>query len=93
MEQNTETKDKDYDYVKPQHYKLFNNNEDALVVIKSTLGLKGYRAFLVGNILKYQLRLGKKPNESVERDQKKIEFYQTALKKTEDNLKGYEWLD
>lgn len=75
-----------YDYIKPQHYKLFNDNNDALVVIKGTLGIEGYKAFLIGNILKYQLRLGKKPNEPIDKDQKKISYYQDELTRVENGI-------
>ena len=71
--------EKQYDYIKPSHYKLWNDNNDGLVVLKAVLTPEQYKGFLIGNILKYQLRLGKKPNEPVEKDMAKIKFLQEEL--------------
>jgi len=68
-----------YDYIKPQHYKLFNDNNDAIEILKAFLTTEQLKGFLIGNILKYQLRLGKKPNEPIERDQNKIKWLQNEL--------------
>jgi hypothetical protein len=70
-----------YDYIKPNHYKLWEDMEDTFEPHKKLLTKEEYIGFLRGNILKYQLRLGKKPNEPVERDLKKIEVYQEELSK------------
>jgi hypothetical protein len=70
----------DYDYIKPNHYTLWKDNNDVMEVIKATLTEEEFKGFLKGNILKYQLRLGKKPNEPVERDLSKIKEYQNFLK-------------
>lgn len=69
----------EYDYIRPQHYKLWNDNNDGLIVLKSVLTHEQYKGFLIGNILKYQLRLGKKPNEPVEKDMAKIKFLQEEI--------------
>lgn len=71
--------EENYDFIKPQHYKLWKDNNDVNFVIKQTLTKEEYRGFLKGNILKYQLRLGKKPSEPIERDQEKIKWYQEQL--------------
>ena len=69
-----------YDFIKPQHYKLWKDNNDVNDVIRASLTKEEYQGFIKGNILKYQLRLGKKPNEPIERDQEKIKWYQEQLK-------------
>lgn len=68
-----------YNYIKPKHYDLWDNT-DALTIMKKALTAEEYVGFLKGNILKYQLRLGSKPGESIERDQEKINTYKQILK-------------
>lgn len=59
-----------------KHYELWNDFE-AIDVIKTILNEDEYIGFLKGNILKYQLRLGKKDN--VEKEMEKIRDYQNEL--------------
>lgn len=72
-EPNTETIER-----KEAHYELWPNME-ALDVMAMTLSLEEFIGFLKGNILKYQLRLGKKEGESVEKDLQKINTYKKIL--------------
>lgn len=58
------------------HYELWDSFE-AIDVIKLSLTPEEYRGFLKGNILKYQLRLGKKDN--VDKEIVKIKDYQSEL--------------
>ena len=60
-----------------KHYELWENFE-AIDVIKLALTDEEYKGFLKGNILKYQLRLGKK--DEVSKEIEKIEDYQRELK-------------
>jgi hypothetical protein len=59
-----------------KHYELWEDYE-AIDVIKTLLSKKEYLGHLKGNILKYQLRLGKKDN--VDRELEKIKDYQNEL--------------
>jgi len=59
-----------------KHYELWHDLE-AIDIIKNTLTKDEYIGFLKGNILKYQLRLGKKDN--VEKEMEKIRDYQNEL--------------
>lgn len=59
-----------------KHYELWHEME-AIDVIALTLTNEEYKGFLKGNILKYQLRLGKKDN--VEKEMEKIKDYQREL--------------
>lgn len=59
-----------------KHYELWHDLE-AIDVIKTLLNEDEYVGFLKGNILKYQLRLGKKDN--VEKEMEKIKDYQNEL--------------
>ena len=60
-----------------KHYELWENFE-AIDVIKLALTDEEYKGFLKGNILKYQLRLGKK--DEVSKEIEKIEDYKRELK-------------
>lgn len=61
---------------KSTHYQLWDN-VDAIDIIKSMLTPEEYIGYLKGNILKYQLRLGKK--DSIENDVIKIKDYTNEL--------------
>ena len=65
-----------------EHYDLWDGI-DALDIMAMALTHPEYIGFLKGNILKYQLRLGKKKGESVEKDLQKIETYKQILKENE----------
>ena len=60
-----------------KHYELWENFE-AIDVIKLVLTDEEYKGFLKGNILKYQLRLGKK--DDVSKEIEKIKDYERELK-------------
>ena len=62
---------------KSKHYELWEGFE-AIDVIKLVLTDEEYKGFLKGNILKYQLRLGKK--DDVSKEIEKIEDYKRELK-------------
>lgn len=59
------------------HYEIYPGVE-AIDVIKKMLTPEEYNGFLKGNILKYQLRLGKKDN--IEKELEKIKDYTEGLK-------------
>lgn len=59
-----------------KHYELWSEFE-AIDVLKTVLSKDEYIGFLKGNILKYQLRAGKKDN--IEKEMEKIKDYQTEL--------------
>ena len=58
------------------HYEIWNGFE-AIDIIKNILSKDEYIGYLKGNILKYQLRVGKKDN--VEKEKEKIKDYQNEL--------------
>jgi len=75
--------------INPKHYKLFspedysaypNGIEYMDLCDKALAHLSGVEAHLVGQILKYTLRVGKK--DAMEQDAKKIEWYATRLVNT-----------
>lgn len=71
---------KDYDFVKPSHYKLWDGMQE-FELHRKLLSRDEYIGFLKGNIIKYQMRLGRKPTEPVERDQEKIKVYSDELER------------
>ena len=53
--------EKDEDKIKsPNHYKLEGLNCETIDVVKARLGKDGFKAFCIGNVLKYVLRAEKK---------------------------------
>lgn len=61
---------------KSKHYEIWKDFE-AIDVLKNCLNLEEYVGFLKGNILKYQLRLGKK--DDVSKEIEKIKDYKNEL--------------
>lgn len=61
---------------KSKHYEIWKDFE-AIDVLKNCLNLEEYVGFLKGNILKYQLRLGKK--DDVSKELEKIKDYKNEL--------------
>lgn len=66
--------------VESTHYEIYPGVE-AIDVIKTVLTPEEYMGFLKGNILKYQLRLGKKDN--VDKELTKIADYTAEIKELE----------
>ena len=70
------------------YYKLWNDNGDVsfvIDVVTEELGKRGYtpkQLWKIANILKYQLRLGRKTKD-IESDVRKIEDYQEMLEQSE----------
>ena len=62
--------------INSKHYELWQGVE-AIDIIKQTLSPVEYRGFLKGNILKYQLRLGKK--DDMNKEVIKIKDYRNEL--------------
>lgn len=62
------------------HYEIWNGFE-AIDIIKNTLSKDEYIGYLKGNILKYQLRVGKKTTdyEGISKDLEKLKDYQNEL--------------
>lgn len=77
---------KDIDGVKtPSHYYLFDDVE-VIEVIARSMTREQFKGYVLGNILKYRLRAGKKSELAyLEKDLAKADFYQTLY----DKYKGY----
>jgi hypothetical protein len=64
----------DYDYVNPQHY-VQEDGRQTWEHMVDEFGLYETAVFCKLNAYKYADRIGKKPNEDVEREQAKIDWY------------------
>lgn len=70
----TKRKEDNYDYVNPQHY-VQDDGKQTWERMVDEFGLEWTAIFCELNAYKYQDRMGKKPNEDVEREQGKIDWY------------------
>lgn len=70
---------------RPQHYYLFDDVE-VIEVIARSMTREQFKGYVLGNILKYRLRAGKKGELAyLEKDMAKADYYQTLYEK----FKGY----
>ena len=60
-----------------QHYKSIP--VEPFDLISSLLSYEEWRGFLKGNMIKYAIRAGRKPGESIEKDVSKYEAYKKIL--------------
>ena len=65
----------DYDYINPQHY-VQDDGRQTWEHMVDDFGLYETAIFCKINAYKYADRIGKKPNEDIEREQKKIDWYE-----------------
>ena len=71
----------EYNHAKPAHYELWDGMEDTFAIHKAALTYEEFGGFLKGNILKYKLRIGDKPDTPVERDILKVAVYREEYTK------------
>lgn len=64
-----------YDYINPQHY-VQDDGKQTWERMIDDFGLEETAIFCKLNAYKYKDRMGKKPNEDVEREMKKIQWYE-----------------
>lgn len=70
--------EENYDYINPNHYK--GGEKETWEQMVDIWGVEKYITYCELTIFKYRSRLGKKPNEPIERDLKKIEWYENKIK-------------
>lgn len=71
-----------YDYINPDHYK--GGEKETWEQMVDIWGVKNFIIYCKICVFKYRSRLGKKPNEPIERDLKKIEWYENKIKELQD---------
>lgn len=67
-----------YDYIRPSHYK--NSSKEVFEMMIDIWGVDAFIAFCEMNAFKYRMRLGLKPNEPIEQDLQKANFYESKAK-------------
>jgi len=75
----------DYDYINPSHYKEEGKKETWEQMV-DIWGIEKFIAHCEMCAFKYKQRLGKKPNEPIERDLSKIEWYENKAKELREKL-------
>lgn len=61
------------------HYELWPETE-AIDVIQSALTPEEFKGYLKGNVLKYKLRVGDKPDQDVDKEIAKSHHYRSLLR-------------
>ena len=68
----------EYDHINPDHYKT--GSVEVFDMMVSIYGKEKAKVFCELNAFKYRMRLGSKPNNSVEQELEKIKWYESKLK-------------
>ena len=68
----------EYDHINPDHYKT--GSVEVFDMMVSIYGVEKAKVFCELNAFKYRMRLGSKPNNSVEQELEKIKWYESKLK-------------
>jgi hypothetical protein len=71
-------KSKSYDYINPDHYKKYG--KEVWEITASIWGKEAYIAHCEMSAFEYRMRLGSKPDQPVERDLKKAQWYEDKAK-------------
>jgi hypothetical protein len=69
---------KDYDYINPEHYKSYHKETWEMMI--DIWGVDRYISYCEMNAFKYRMRLGKKPDQPIERDIEKAMWYEQKVK-------------
>lgn len=74
---------KEYDYINPDHYKNFSI--EVIDMMVSIWGLEATAVHCEMCAFKYRMRMGTKPDQPVDRDLKKVEWYLEKAKELRSN--------
>ena len=69
---------KEYDFINPNHYK--QGSKEVIEMMELIWGKESLGAYCEMNAFKYRMRLGLKPEQSVERDLEKANWYEQKAK-------------
>lgn len=75
-----------YDYVNPDHYKQ-DDGKQTWERMVDKFGMEETAIFCELNAYKYRERMGKKPNEDVERENAKAEWYEEKAKELREKIR------
>ena len=68
---------KDYDYINPKHYRSYRKETWEMMV--DIWGVDRYISYCEMNAFKYRMRMGKKPDQPIERDMEKAMWYEQKI--------------
>ena len=68
----------DYDNINPSHYK--NMSVEVFDMMVLIYGKEKVKTFCELNAFKYRMRLGNKPDNSIEQEMKKVKWYESKMK-------------
>lgn len=69
---------KEYDFINPDHYK--QGSKEVIEMMELIWGKEKLIAYCEMNAFKYRMRLGLKPEQSIERDLEKANWYEQKAK-------------
>ncbi len=72
----------EYDYTNPNHYKT--GEKETFEMMIDIWGKEAFIKHCEMTSFKYRMRVGNKPNESVERDLSKADWYESKAKQLRD---------
>lgn len=78
----------DYDYINPSHY-VQNDGRQTWEHMVDEFGEYETAVFCKLNAYKYADRMGKKPNEDTDREQKKIEWYEDKARELFERVESF----
>lgn len=79
--------DQSYDYVNPEHYKQ-DDGKQTWERMVDEFGLEATATFCELNAYKYRERMGKKPNEDIEREESKAKWYEDKALELREQLRN-----
>lgn len=69
---------KEYNHINPTHYNL--GDKEVWEVMISVYGLQEFLIFCKLNAFKYRMRMGKKPDQSIDREYQKMKWYEDKIR-------------
>ncbi|MFZ9242196.1 MAG: DUF3310 domain-containing protein [Sediminibacterium sp.] len=67
-----------YDYINPEHYKTLNKEVWEMMI--DIWGKDAFKLHCQMCAFKYRMRLGNKPNQPIDQDLKKAQWYENKIK-------------
>ena len=72
------TEQNDYDYINPDHYK--SSTKEVWEMMVDVWGVEAFKKHCAMCAFKYRMRLGRKPNQSINQDLEKALWYENKIK-------------
>jgi hypothetical protein len=78
-------KEQDYDFINPSHY-TEQSSKEVWEMMVDIWGVEKFIAYCEMCSFKYRMRLGKKPDQPIERDLRKAEWYENKRRELLDSV-------